>query len=1111
MKQYKITSFLLRIGLVFLFVALGNSSVQSRPLEETAVSLQIESISGPDEQGAYHIKGSATPRDLRPDPNTSFSNYLSVYAEFMNTGGKWPIFYEFYSIGWACYGIGERCIDEEEEYGINVKTANLVSVNLNYEDDGKPVLFDVVVTLPEGAQQMRVVARLEQVLHGNPWDATSFHWAEHGPIAVKEITPQPPQANVTMTSKSQQNRDITPTPLVADLNIENHVTILQAIEKTNLVANRDVGIFIQPIWNINIPSELPPIQVSVTIDNFKLKPQTKTGGNDFSFVIPAKQFWGGNHQIQIKAIHIGEQIIDPNPANNVFVENVTAHNSRPMRLLFTRIQPRSGQVVSLAQLNQLAHDAVTYLRQVYPVPSLQRIQGSYYVLPGSDMRISVSVAVAKTLVQYNANRCLQIKNGVVKPIPDCKHPRADLAVGVVPRGQYGDAEGWLFGRGSSIWGSWLDATTLGFGWLTSGESIDRAPITVVNNYQNLAHEIGHHFNLEDEYSNDSVGIVIPSGMIWKDGRFIEIAGEPVTYYNFMGNAGVGLGAQDYWVNAKTWNHILAEITSNGIVNHPNKVASLTDMPTLVNSYQTETIGPALLVAGSINQQGQGTIYSIDQLFRYDTFPNSQGPLRLEARSASGEIVGEISFDTYPFTIEAEVPFLVTLPISDFSQVAEIRIYHGETQLAKQIRSTNMPSVAFDSQPNFSNDSINLSWTAQDADGDDLRSSIYYSVDDGQSWQVIILDTPETSLTLDSAELPGGTAQFRLIVSDGFNETQILSDPTDVADHLPSVEIQSPWGTTFPPETAVILQSFADDLEDGTLPDQDLIWTDQNNQVLGFGPLLHTNDLSAGQHQITLTATDSAGQSAQATISITLESAPQTNSQKEATLPDNTLLYGSLICLGLLCTGLMGLAIFIAMFWFIRRSRPAPARQQAKVTQDDQGRWWSQDPATGTWFWWDGQAWQAVQAPPQPRFSTFRPPRGSNTGIISCLGALIFLGLLIMLVGGGVSLIMLGFIPEWQPSIPASPSLKDALLMGGSSLLLPLFGGLMIRGGLKSIITRHAVIVDDETGYRQEVGGCSAIFSGLTQLFFGLLLAACGIGLATLTFFQYALPWIFPMQ
>jgi hypothetical protein len=1110
MKFHRGLSLLLLVGIVFSLLIV-TKPIQARPLGDPAVALQVESISGPDEEGAYRIKGFATPSGLQPDPNASFSNYLSVYAEFMGASGQWPIFYEFYSLGWACNAIGERCLTEEENDGINVQSAGLVSINLDYEDDGKPVPFDATVMIPEGAQQMRIIARLQQTLHGNPWDMIYFRWAEHGPVAVTAITPQPPEPDATTPAQdSGQTREVTPTPIVADLNIDGRVALLQAIEGTNLVADRDVGVFVSPIWDGNVPSPLPPIQVTVTIDGFELATQTKTSSGDFGFIIPANRFNVGDHQIIVKAIHIGDQVVDPNPANNVFAETVTAHSSRPMRLLFTRVQPRGGQVVSIAQLNQLAKDTVAYLRQVYPVPRVQRIPSSYYVLPGTDMRISVSVAVAKTLVQYNANRCLKVTNGVSQPDLNCQKPKADLAIGAVPRGHYGEDEGWLFGRGSSIWGSWFDKASLGFGWVTAGGSIDRAAITVVDNFQNPAHEIGHHFNLEDEYSSASVGKVIPTGIIWKDGRFVDIGAEMITYYNFMGNAGVGLGAQDYWVNVPTWNHILAEITSDGVVGQPNKLASLVEARDFVTSNGTETVGSALLVAGSVNQQGQGTIYSVDQLFQYEAYPNAQGSLRLEARSAAGELLGQIAFDTYPFAIESEVPFLVALPVSDLSQVAEVRLYEGETQLASQVRSANTPATQLNRQPDFNSNSLNLSWTAQDADGDALKASVYYSTDGGNSWQVIVLDTSESNLTLDPADLPGGITQFRVVVSDGFNETQILSDPVNVADRPPSVKIQTPWGTTFPSESAVILQGFADDLEDGDLPDDALIWTDQNNQVLGSGPILHTNRLLPGQHQITLTASDSAGGSAQASVTITLEDLPQTGSNQDVISSDETWLYG-LLCLGLLCVGLVGIVLLVLVFLFLRRRRTAPSQTRASMTQDAQGRWWSQEPSTGAWYLWDGRAWQPVQTPPQQQYAPGRPPRRGNAGAISCLGALGIAGLLVVVVGGFVALIVLGFIPEWQPTAVASPDFKDLLLTGGGGLLLSLFGVLMVRGGIKSIITRRAIIEDDETGYRREVSGCSAIFNGLITLLFGILLAGGGIGLLSSAFFQLILPWLFPVK
>lgn len=71
---------------------------------------------------------------------------------------------------------------------------------------------------------------------------------------------------------------------------------------------------------------------------------------------------------------------------------------------------------------------------------------------------------------------------------------------------------------------------------------------------------------------------------------------------------------------------------------------------------------------------------------------------------------------------------------------------------------------------------------------------------------------------------------------------------------PASGASQPWGTP------VELAGTASDPEDGLVPAQRMVWTSSRDGRLGVGPSLSRNFLSRGEHQITLTATDSGGRS-----------------------------------------------------------------------------------------------------------------------------------------------------------------------------------------------------------------------------------------------------------
>jgi hypothetical protein len=76
---------------------------------------------------------------------------------------------------------------------------------------------------------------------------------------------------------------------------------------------------------------------------------------------------------------------------------------------------------------------------------------------------------------------------------------------------------------------------------------------------------------------------------------------------------------------------------------------------------------------------------------------------------------------------------------------------------------------------------------------------------------------------------------------------------------------------------------------------------------------------------------------------------------------------------------------------------------------------------------------------------------------------------------------------------ASGLSQDEMMKGAGGLLIIVLGLLLIRGGVKAIVTK-SVFVEDEYDKVHEKRGCSAILNGLGQLFFGALLVIGGVGL-----------------
>ena len=94
--------------------------------------------------------------------------------------------------------------------------------------------------------------------------------------------------------------------------------------------------------------------------------------------------------------------------------------------------------------------------------------------------------------------------------------------------------------------------------------------------------------------------------------------------------------------------------------------------------------------------------------------------------------------------------------------------------------------------------------------------------------------------------------------------------TEPRNDPPTAHITQPTGVlTVAESAAVIFKGNASDPEDGALSDPSLAWSSNLNGALGTGDSIQITTLSAGNQVITLTATDSKGLTATATVSLTV--------------------------------------------------------------------------------------------------------------------------------------------------------------------------------------------------------------------------------------------------
>jgi hypothetical protein len=177
---------------------------------------------------------------------------------------------------------------------------------------------------------------------------------------------------------------------------------------------------------------------------------------------------------------------------------------------------------------------------------------------------------------------------------------------------------------------------------------------------------------------------------------------------------------------------------------------------------------------------------------------------------------------------------------------------------------NEPTVALLS-PNggerLDGETIPLTWTASDADGDPLTFNVQYSADDGATWELVSQNLTGDRATIDAHNIrAGAAARIRIWVSDGIHTSSDTSDgPFTVPNAGPTVRIVAPAdGVTVAAGQTLALVARAYDVDTGTLDGERLEWRSDRDGLLGHGRKLALAALSVGRHAVTLRADDGAG-------------------------------------------------------------------------------------------------------------------------------------------------------------------------------------------------------------------------------------------------------------
>ena len=455
-----------------------------------------------------------------------------------------------------------------------------------------------------------------------------------------------------------------------------------------------------------------------------------------------------------------------------------------------------------------------WLKATYPV---SHVRVKYFPWPGFTWSGNINFGTGGIKLLSYLSRLLQLSQ---------TQPRPDHIYGWLPSGVYGgNGLAWLPGQAA-------------FGNDTDGRW-----------RRTFAHELGHNRNLG--HWDATIG---PRGF--------DVAAREVRVDTRLDFMVPGRLENEAWVAPGVYNYLHSNISLAAGQGAGPAVA--------VPGVETEY----LLVGGIVGLDGSADLSTFYRMTQTDPMANppAGNAYCVEQQGAGGTVLASQCFNLsfeYGDSLEpmSAAPFAVTVPWQ--SGTKEIVLKLGDNTIGKRVVSSNAPQLTAGTPTGGTVKTF--TWSASDLDNDPLSFSLLYSPNAKLSWQAVAADLTQTSFALDTSTLTGGdNAYLRIVATDGVNTVFQDSGPFSVGDKGPLVSIDSPLpGAVYTVGETVLLTGSAFDLEDGELAGTSLTWSSSVAGVLGTGVWLERSDLALGQHVITLSAVDSEGHTATASVTITI--------------------------------------------------------------------------------------------------------------------------------------------------------------------------------------------------------------------------------------------------
>ena len=348
-------------------------------------------------------------------------------------------------------------------------------------------------------------------------------------------------------------------------------------------------------------------------------------------------------------------------------------------------------------------------------------------------------------------------------------------------------------------------------------TLDRKPLASPNDTpvigSTIAHELGHQLGFGEEYCHDGDNNITLENPCPVDGIVRKNANPPPQsreegdengnyIVESMGAFDVrefvtdrraifgppGTETRGYMGSGNDWNSWTSQVEYEFLYGTvTTQVASQTNKQ--VAAQQAQIAREVISISGTISKDGTVTL---DPLLIANTdavFPTPAGTTyTVEFLDDAGTALDSLSFGlTFQMEILGDEPEVIDIDETPFSVTADlplatksITIKQGAALLTQVTRSKNSPTVEIKTAE-VKGDKVEVTWEGNDADGDILTYSLFYS-SDGEDILVLTVDILDTTFTFSLSDVPAVEpgAFIRVRANDGFNfdeDMSVLLTPT----------------------------------------------------------------------------------------------------------------------------------------------------------------------------------------------------------------------------------------------------------------------------------------------------------------------------------------------